>query len=96
MTSGGSYSWGLTVYEGVKGWIALNYTKKASAAQTTNNKTNNTNNTNKDEAVYYTIKAGDTLTSIAKKYNTTVNKLVALNNISNPDLIYGGTKIRVK
>ena len=95
-TGGGSYIWGLTVYEGIKGWIALNYTKNVSTStKTTNNKTNS-NNTNKNEAVYYTIKAGDTLTSIAKKYNTTVNKIVALNNISNPDLIYGGTKIRVK
>lgn len=95
-TSGGSYIWGLTVYEGIKGWIALNYTKNVSTStKTTNNKTNS-NNTNKNEAVYYTIKAGDTLTSIAKKYNTTVNKIVALNNINNPDLIYGGTKIRVK
>lgn len=95
-TSGGSYIWGLTVYEGIKGWIALNYTKNVSTStKTTSNKTNS-NNTNKNEVVYYTIKAGDTLTSIAKKYNTTVNKLVALNNINNPDLIYGGTKIRVK
>lgn len=27
-TSGGGYSWGLITYNGVKGWIALNYTKK--------------------------------------------------------------------
>lgn len=27
-TSGGAYKWGLTEYDGVKGWIALDYTKK--------------------------------------------------------------------
>lgn len=48
------------------------------------------------EKVYYTVKAGDTLTYIAKKYNTTVQKLVELNHIKNPDLIYVGNEIRVK
>lgn len=45
---------------------------------------------------YYTVKAGDTLTYIAKKYNTTVDKLVKLNNIKNANLIYVGQKLRVK
>ena len=27
-TSGGAYKWGLVEYEGVKGWIALEYTEK--------------------------------------------------------------------
>lgn len=46
--------------------------------------------------VYYTIKSGDNLSSIAKKYGTTVNQLVAWNNIKNPNLIYPNQKIRVK
>lgn len=45
---------------------------------------------------FYTVKAGDTLTDIAKKYNTTVDKLVKLNNIKNANLIYAGQKLRVK
>jgi GH25 family lysozyme M1 (1,4-beta-N-acetylmuramidase) len=45
---------------------------------------------------YYTVKAGDTLTDIAKKYNTTVDKLVKLNKIENANLIYAGQKLRVK
>ena len=40
--------------------------------------------------VTYTVKWGDTLTSIASKYNTTVSNLVKLNNIANPGLIYVG------
>ncbi len=36
----------------------------------------------------YTVKSGDTLWNIALKYNTTVDTLVKLNDISNPDLIY--------
>lgn len=45
---------------------------------------------------YYTIKLGDNLSSIAKKYGTTVNQLVSWNNIKNANLIYAGQKIRVK
>ena len=33
---------------------------------------------------------------IAKKYNTTVDELVKLNNLDNPNLIYPGQKLRVK
>ena len=47
-------------------------------------------------AQYYTIQFGDTLSGIAAAYGTTVAKLQSLNGISNPNLIYAGTKIRVK
>lgn len=43
----------------------------------------------------YTVKAGDTLSEIAKKYNTTVAALAAKNNIKNPDKIYVGQQINV-
>lgn len=45
---------------------------------------------------YYTIKSGDNLSSIAARYGTTVSQLCAWNGISNPNLIYAGTSIRVK
>lgn len=48
------------------------------------------------ETQYYTVKKGDTLTSIAKAYKTTVKALKQLNNIKNADLIYVGQKLRVK
>lgn len=44
---------------------------------------------------YYVVKKGDTLSSIAKKYNTTWQKLKSLNNIQNANLIYVGQKIRI-
>ena len=47
-------------------------------------------------AQYYTIRAGDTLSGIAKKFGTTVSALTRLNGISDPDKIYAGDKIRVK
>lgn len=39
---------------------------------------------------YYRVVAGDTLSEIALRFNTTVENLVQLNNIVNPDLIYTG------
>ncbi len=40
--------------------------------------------------VKYTVKAGNTLYSIARTYNTTVAKIAAANNISSPYIIYVG------
>ena len=47
------------------------------------------------ECVVYTIQKGDTLTAIAKKYNTTVEKLAEVNGIKNKNRIYAGTKIKI-
>ena len=44
----------------------------------------------------YTVKSGDTLSGIASKYKTTVDKLVKDNNIANANLIYVGQKIVIK
>lgn len=42
-----------------------------------------------------TISYGDTLSILARKYNTTVQRLVELNNISNPNLIFAGQSLIV-
>lgn len=50
-----------------------------------------------DNPIYYTVKSGDTLGKIAKKYGTTVEKLKSLNpQIKNVDLIYPKQKIRIR
>lgn len=46
--------------------------------------------------VYYTVKAGDNLTKIAKEYGTTVDALATMNNIKNKNLIHVGQVLRVK
>lgn len=46
--------------------------------------------------VFQTINSGDNLTKIAQQNNTTVQSLVNLNNIENPDLIKAGASLRVK
>lgn len=45
---------------------------------------------------YYTVKSGDNLTKIAKKYGTTVDQLVKWNGIKDKNLIYPGQKLRVR
>jgi len=62
----------------------------ASSNSSSPSSTNSANNT-------YTVKKGDTLGAIAKKYNTTVEKLKKLNpQIKNIDNIPVGSKIRIK
>ena len=46
-------------------------------------------------ATTYTIKKGDTLWELAKKYGTTVDALAKANNIKNPNLIYAGAKLTI-
>ena len=43
----------------------------------------------------YTVKAGDTLSSIASSYNTTTVALASANSISNANLIYVGQVLKV-
>lgn len=46
---------------------------------------------------FYTVKKGDTLGSIARQFNMSLNKLLGLNpDIKNPNLIHVGDKIRIK
>lgn len=44
----------------------------------------------------YKVQPGDTLSGIAKKYGTSVQKLVTMNGIADAGLIYVGQKIQVK
>ncbi|MBM6863229.1 LysM peptidoglycan-binding domain-containing protein [Ligilactobacillus aviarius] len=42
-----------------------------------------------------TVKAGDTVSELAQKYNTTVNTIQQLNSLSNPNLIFVGQQLKV-
>ena len=44
---------------------------------------------------YYTVVLGDTLGKISNRFGVTVDQLVKLNNIDNPNLIYVGTVLKV-
>ena len=43
----------------------------------------------------YVVVSGDTLSTIALRFGTTVSKLVQLNNITNPNLIYPGEVLKI-
>ena len=43
----------------------------------------------------YVIEKGDTISSIAEKFKTTVKILIELNNVRNPYEIYPGNKLLV-
>lgn len=45
--------------------------------------------------VLYTVKPGDTLTAISEKYGESISKIVELNEIKNPNLIYVGEILRI-
>ena len=49
-----------------------------------------------EEAEYYVVKKGEGLYRIAINHKTTVDKLMKLNNISNPDQIQEGQRLRVR
>ncbi len=57
--------------------------------------TPNPNDNVNTETVFYTIQLGDTLSEIASRYGTTVQELVDINNLTNPNLIYPGETLRV-
>lgn len=46
-------------------------------------------------SIIYTVKRGDSLYRIARAYGVTINQIVSLNNIQNPNLIYPGQKLRI-
>lgn len=50
----------------------------------------------KETEKFYVVVKGDTLSSIAKRYNTTVAKLAEVNGIKNPNLIRVGQYLKIK
>ena len=53
------------------------------------------NETEQNTRYTYIVRKGDTLSQIAKIYGVSVSYLARINNISNPNLIYPGQRIRI-
>lgn len=68
------------------GWVSSKYIKK---------KEDTHKNTTVSTSTLYYVKAGDTLSKIARMYNTTVNALVKNNAIKNPSNISVGQVIKI-
>jgi LysM repeat protein len=71
-------------------------TKLVLTTPTATTPTGTTTETTTPGAEYYVVQSGDTLGSIAGKYSTTVDELVALNPGIDPTALNIGQKIRVK
>ena len=67
----------------------------SATTQTTTSSAVQTTVTSSSGDTVYTVQAGDTLSKIAAKYNTTYQKLAEYNNISNPNIIKVGQKIKI-
>jgi hypothetical protein len=50
---------------------------------------------NMPSIVIYTVQPSDTLWKIAKKYSTTIEDIVSLNDLENPDMLEIGTKLMI-
>lgn len=57
---------------------------------------NKIDKTNKPSVVVYIVKEGDTLWKIAKKYNTTVEEIMSLNNLTSDEISPGKRLIIAK
>jgi len=89
-----------TVKSGDSLWsIANRYNTTVNEIKSLNNLTSNTlsigqrlqlpSSTNTNTGTTYTVKSGDSLWSIANRYNTTVNELKTLNNLTSNNLSIG-------
>ena len=47
-------------------------------------------------SVYYTVRVGDNLSSIAIRYGTSYQAIAGLNGLDNPNLIYAGQTLKIK
>ena len=72
-------------------WDCVLRLPETTTKTTTTTKTSTTTSTKKT----YTVVKGDTLSSIAKKYNTTVDAIVKENKIANPNVIKVGQKLTI-
>lgn len=85
--------------DGINGSVDMNYLIDENINQSvpqTAQTTQTTQTISTEANITYTVKAGDTLSNIAKKFETTVDELVRLNNIQNPNLIFAGNTLKIK
>lgn len=48
-----------------------------------------------EEELYHTVKRGETLSSISRLYGVTVQAIIEANQLTNPNLIYEGQRLRI-
>lgn len=68
---------------------------KSASTSTAANTASATSTSSTTSATTYTVKSGDTLSSIASSHNTTTAALTSLNSLANPNLIYVGQVLKL-
>lgn len=79
---------------GITGNCDLDY-QFTDVSQNVSQKTENVETPKTNEFIEYTVKRGDNLTNISRAYGTTIEELVRINNIKNPNLIYDGETLKI-
>jgi len=89
--------YGITNYTGTAAQNLALLSKLKSGVQPAKVNTDNSKLTtsSKVPAKTYTVKRGDTLSGVAKKYGTTIARLKSLNGIKNANKIYVGQKLKI-
>ncbi|MCT2134626.1 LysM peptidoglycan-binding domain-containing protein [Oceanobacillus kimchii] len=83
------------IYPGDKFVISKNGTSNSGSSNSgSNSGSSNSGNSNSGSSKVHTVKSGDTLSALAKKYNTSVSNLKKWNNL-NSSLIIVGQKLNV-
>lgn len=75
---------------------SLLLTRKMLTNKNTVNTSSNSKTSSSSSRQYYTVKSGDMLGTIARKYHTTVNALCKLNGIKSSSILRIGQKLRVR
>jgi LysM repeat protein len=90
----GRLQWTLLAVTVVSGILAFYFSRQGAeegiAVETSVETTVVTTTTIPYDPVYYTVKSGDTLFRIAETYQVSMEKLMTLNGITNPDKVYAG------
>lgn len=77
------------------GQVLKTASASVSSAKTVKTTTSTKTTSNTNTAGSYTVKSGDSLSSIAAKYGTSYSTLASINGIANPNKIYVGQNIKL-
>ena len=86
----------LVKWNNIKNKNSINVGQVLIVSNNSNNNSSSNQNSNSDSnKIVYTIKSGDNLSSIAKKYGVSLDQIKQWNNISNVNVIQVGQKITI-
>lgn len=79
-----------------KSTSSTNAVKNTAKTNASNTATSKPSSSSSVRFTTYTVKPGDTLWAISRKYNTSIVQIAKDNNIQNVNLIYAGQKLKIR